>query len=530
VAGVLGVQYAQVGVTNFGGADEWLYLDLTSRGVLGIPYANRPLVLLWHAPPASLFPGDLRAFWAFTVLYLGLTGLLTAALARRLAPEAPLLAVMAGVFACAWAPLDYLRLDTVLICGYAGFTFAAVAALVLFVESWHRERPSLLAFGIAAGVVAALGVESVLPVLATAPLLVFGGLRREPRRFAGWVLAWAAGLAVGAALTLGPLLLGRPSYQTGALGLDPSVLGVGRRLLQLLSMQAGPLLTSPWSEMAAPTPAAAVLIFAAGGALAARGARRGGRPEPTLATVGRTALLGLVLAVAAHAALALTPEIKTPARTQVLSAPGFALALAAVACALAAAAPRRLRAWVALAIGSWVVAVGTGRVVAMQADWDASRSAYPRQRQALAGLIEAAPALRSGTLVLMLDGGDAFPIGFTFRHAVAYLYGPEVVGVAAGTPDFLYPWSFTPEGVVVAPWPVIRGPWGVAPTRHPWETLVVVRRHKDGTLDALPRWPEGELPSVPAGASYTPASRVLAEPVRGERRRRALEANGRGRR
>ena len=56
--------------TNFGGADEWLLLDLSSRGILGIPYANRPLVLLWQALPARLLPGDLRGFWLFTTLYL----------------------------------------------------------------------------------------------------------------------------------------------------------------------------------------------------------------------------------------------------------------------------------------------------------------------------------------------------------------------------------------------------------------------------------------------------------------------------
>ena len=50
------VQQAWVSPTNFGGADEWLLLDLASRGVLGVPYANRPLVLLWQAPPAHLLP------------------------------------------------------------------------------------------------------------------------------------------------------------------------------------------------------------------------------------------------------------------------------------------------------------------------------------------------------------------------------------------------------------------------------------------------------------------------------------------
>jgi len=122
------VQQAWVSPTNFGGADEWLYLDLSSRGILGVPYANRPLVLLWQAPPARLLPGDLRGFWLFTSLYFAATGALTAWLALRLLPGARALALLAGVATVAWAPLDTLRLDTVLIGGYAGFTLATVAA------------------------------------------------------------------------------------------------------------------------------------------------------------------------------------------------------------------------------------------------------------------------------------------------------------------------------------------------------------------------------------------------------------------
>lgn len=525
LAGVFGVEFAQVGVTNFGGADEWLYLDLTSRGVLGIPYANRPLVLLWHALPAWLLPGDLRGFWLFTGFYVLLTGALTVLLARRLAPEAPLLGLTAGVFACCWAPLDYLRLDTVLICGYAGFTLASMAAVVVFVEAWSRRRAGWLGVGIALGLVAALGVESVLPVLAVAPLIVAGDARREPGRFARWALAWAAGLVVGASLTLGPLLLGRPAYQTGALGFDPWPPRVVGRLVQLLSMQAAPLLTSAPSELAVPAVWAGVALFLAGGALlAVRHGRAEGCGYPPRGC-GRLAFIGAALAVSAHLALAFTPQIRTPARTQVLSAPGFGLALAALVGGIAGALPRRWRSWATLALGSWVVAVGTGRVAAMQAEWDEWRSAYPRQRQALASLVDAVPALEGGTLVLLLDGGRSFPIGFTFRHALAYLYGPDVVGVVPGTPAFLYPWRFTADGVTVEPWPAIRGPWGVDTTRHPWEAVVVAREGEDNRVAILSHWPRG-LPALPPGVEYAPGERRRATPVWPRRRRLALRPEG----
>jgi hypothetical protein len=519
------VQQAWVSPTNFGGADEWLYLDLSSRGILGVPYANRPLVLLWQAPPARLLPGDLRGFWLFTTLYFAATGALTAWLALRLSSGARALALLAGVATVAWAPLDTLRLDTVLIGGYAGFTLAAVAALVLFVEAWHRKKFALLAAGMALALVATLGVESVLPVLAVAPILIGGGWRQDPRRFGQWTLAWMAVLAAGAGLTLGPLLLGWPSYQTGALGIDPHPLRMGGRILQLAWMQIGPLLSSPPRELAVPAVPLAVLVLVAGFA----GLRLAGVPppdrEPARKTIGFALAAGVLLTLSAHAALALTPAIRTPARTQILSAPGFGLALAATIAALARLVGPRWRPVVAAALGAWFVAVGTGRVVAMQAEWDASRSLYPAQAATLAALVRAAPGLEPGSLVLLLDDGGTWRMTFTFRHALRYLYGDGVVGIVRDGADFLYPWRVTGQGIVVEPWPVICREWRVAPTLHPWDTILVVHRGADGRLAVLPRWPEGVLPPLPAGARYAPGERIRPTPVR-ERERRVLAAKG----
>jgi hypothetical protein len=518
-------QQAWVSPTNFGGADEWLLLDLSSRGILGVPYANRPLVLLWQALPASLLPGDLRGFWLFTTLTFAATGALTAWLALRLAPGERALALLAGVATVAWAPLDTLRLDTVLIGGYAGFTLVAVAALVLFVEAWHRRKFALLAAGMALALAATLGVESVLPVLAVAPILIGGGWRHDRRRFGQWTLAWTAVLAAGAALKLGPLLLGWPSYQSGALGMDPHPLRAGGRVLQLAWMQIGPLLTSSPRELAVPAVPLAVLALLAGLA----GLRRAGGPppdrEPARKAIGFVLVAGVLLTLSAHATLALTPAVRTPARTQILSAPGFGLALAASIAALARLAGPRWRLVVAAALGAWVVAVGTGRVVAMQAEWDASGNAYPAQSRTLSALTRAAPGLEPGTLVLLLDDSGAWPMTFTFRHALRYLYGDGVVGVVRGGADFLYPWRVTARGVVVEPWPVIRGDWEVAPTLHPWDTILVVRGGADGQLTVLARWPEGVLPPLPAGARYAPGERIRPTPVR-ERERRVLAAKG----
>jgi hypothetical protein len=124
-----------------------------------------------------------------------------------------------------------------------------------------------------------------------------------------------------------------------------------------------------------------------------------------------------------------------------------------------------------------------------------------------------APALEPGTLVLLLDDARAWPMTFTFRHALRYVYGDGVVGVVHGAEDFLYPWRVTAGGVAVVPWPVIRGEWQVHPSVHPWETIVAVRRAADGTVAVLGRWPDRVLPAPPPGARYAPQERVREAPA-----------------
>jgi hypothetical protein len=518
---VTGVQRALVSSTNFGGADEWLLLDLTAHGVLGVPYAHRPLVLLWQALPATLAPGDLRAFALFAGLYFGLCGVLTAALARRLLPQEPLVPLLAGAAAAVWAPLDYLRLDTVLICGYAGSTCVSLAAIAAFVESWQRSRPILLASGALLGCLAASTVEATIPLLAVAPALVGRPEPFQRRRFVAWVLAWWLAIAAAALFVAAPILAGRPSYQTGALGIDPHPVRIAVRVAELLGMQLGPLFSSVPRELLVAGVVLAVLVFLAGALLVWRAAPRA--QEAPLVALGGACAAGCLLAVAGQLALALTPRVETPARTQVLAAPGVALALATAATALARVLPRRLRAAAAILAGSWIVAVGTGRVVAMQAEWDAGRNAFPAQSRLLSALTQAAPSLKAGTLVILLEQRTSWPMTFPFRHALRYLYGDAVVGIVYSAEDFLYPSYFTREGVAVVPWPVIRSPWQVVPTFHPWDTIVVAREDADGKLTLLASWPPGELPPLPVGARYAPAERVVARAVR-VRERRVLEA------
>jgi hypothetical protein len=529
VASVLAAQQVWVSASNFHGADEWLGIELASRGVVSVPYANRPLVFLWLAAAQHAWPDDLAAYWAFTSLAFLATGLLTAWLAIRILPRAPMLALLAGVFAVAWAPLDWLRLDTTLIAGYAGFTAGTLLALALLVESWLRQSRALLLCSGALALSCALGVESVIPLLAAGPLLVLATQRRRATtatraRLVSWLSTWSGFVVLCALFAAAPALAGLPSYQTGALRLDLAPQRVLWRLVRLLGMQALPLVTSAPRELAHPAVPVAVLGLALGVALAWRAApraSRGRRGRDSALALG----LGLALAAAAHLGLALTASLRDPGRSQLLSAPGFGLCLAAsvnwVGTTLAAALARfggaragrsqTFARGAVLLIAAWTVAVGTGRVVAMQGEWDAERNAYPSQRRALADLVRQAPALRPNTLVILLNGSDAaFPLSFTFRHAVALLYPGQAIGLVADGEPFAYPWARTPEGVAVVPWPVIRGPWGVRPTLHRWDEIVVARAGPGGALEVCEEWPAERLGPLPAGALYRPDSRVVS--------------------
>lgn len=523
-AAVAGAQQAWVSAANFQGNDEWLGIELGSRGIVGVPYANRPLVFLWQALAQRAWPDDLRAYWAFTSLAFVATGLLTAWLTRRLLPRAPLVAVLAGVFAAGWAPLDWLRLDTTLIAGYAGFTAATMLALVLFVESALRRSRVLLLLGGAVGLLAALGVEAVIPLLALAPLLLLVGPARTAwsgRAGRTWLAAWWTFVLLGTLFAAAPTLLGARSYQTGALKLDPAPQRVAERLVRLLGMQLVPVVASDARELAHPAVPLAAAGLCLGVALAWRSAPRStrvARSRDVAAAVGA----GLALAAAGHLGLALTQSVRDPSRSQLLSAPGFGLALAGVVAGagtlLAAALARLARRPAAratltrgctLALAAWVVAVGSGRVVAMQAEWDAYRNAYPVQRRALAELVRQAPALRPNTLLVLANGRSAgFWLGFTFRHAVALMYPGQVVGLVGDGEPFAYPWYAAPGGIAVVPWPVIRAPWGVQPTFHRWDEIVALRADESGALELCREWPRDALGPLPAGASYRPLDRI----------------------
>lgn len=487
---------------NFGGYDEWLILSLSSQSIIAFPQANRPYVLLWTLP-AAVVPDSLWSYQVVHVLYLALTALCAAAIVRRLAPSVPTAAVMTGAFTLAWAPLDDVRLDSVLMAGYSGNTFATYAAILLLVEGWRRGSATLLVPAVGLAFVAARAGEVVLPLLAAAPAVLF--LVPGPRRrgLAWWILAWEIPILAAAAIAAGPVLSPPPegSYQASALGMDAHPGRWLGRTLDLVGLHLLPIGYFRASQMRLADMWVAAGVFAA---MLAATFRYSPRSEGTeRRECVRLLAVGIAASLLADCVLSLSPAIRSAARTQVLSSPAVGLVLASTLCLLASlATPAR---WLAGAAAVAIVAIGTGRTAAMQAEWD-ERSAFPAQSRSLAGLRSALPAVRPNTLIVLLDPDRTWPATFTFRHAVHHLYGPDVIGYVPISHAFLYPCRFLAAGVACEPWPVIREAWKSPPTSHRYDEIVVVRDRGAQGVEVLDAWP-AVLPK-PAEAAYSPVSRV----------------------
>jgi hypothetical protein len=204
----------------------------------------------------------------------------------------------------------------------------------------------------------------------------------------------------------------------------------------------------------------------------------------------------------------LTPVGHTALRMQFLSAPGIALCLASIASVVATFFRPRWRLLALGLMGAWVVAVGAGRTVAMQKTWDAA-SAYPSQMRMLRELTRQVPDVKPHTLIVLLDQGRAWRASYGFRHAVQYLYQGRASGLVHGAWDALYPTFFTPEGIRVEPWSVLRAPWGARVSVNQYNEVIVARYSPEGRVEVLEKWP-GEFPPIPPGERYEPESRIVA--------------------
>ena len=512
MVGAFACAFAVVAPTNFAGYDEWLYLWLARNGVLTAPYANRPLNFLWTIPGAWLTSGFL-GFHVLHMVYLAATGLLTWTLSRRVAPGQDGLATVAGLAAAIFAPGDMARLSTVQMTLVSGSTVGTMLALVALVEAGHRRRPLLLALAAALAFIAARSYEATLGVLVMGLLLLVRPVaQRNPPV---WLLiVWGAVLAGTAALALIPHIShdGRALYQASVWGFDPRPAAVLPRLWRQYSWHLGPLVRPGPAALgsAATLGAAALAILAV--ALSSRtplekapGWRAG------LRSVRPLALVGVALSLAAYVPFALSGLMDAPHRAQMAAAPWIGMILASVIGALSSCTPTRARTPLVAACAGWIVLVGAGRTRMLQDAWNA-QSHYGTQMRSLAGLARIAPQLEPHTLVLAIQDADVWPSVFGFRHAVQGLYREAATGYVVGGLELMYPTRKIPSGVVTETWPELRGPWGVAPTHHRYDELLVVRIAPDGTLSLVSTWPESALGPLPAGAVYGPQMRIRGSP------------------
>jgi hypothetical protein len=493
------VHFWVVKPSNMGGF-EWPKLHLASRGIIDFPQANRPLTLLFDLPPALVRANDLRSYlvteWAYL---LGGAGLLYALVRRRL-PEWPAFALLVTAVLLTWVPMDHARLQSTVIVGYVGSTLCALGILLLLFESWQRGSALMLLAGSLAAVLLSRVSEAVLPLLAGAPLLWTP--YRPFARFRAWVLAWGVALLIAVALALPTMRSGSGSYQA-ALGLDPHPLHVLERLRLQFGYHLAPLFTSPLAELRELTVGLAVFVFSV---LWWLSLRKEGDAGLAPARALRAAGTGLLFAGLGYSAFVLGATFVTPVRTQILAGPGIALLLSGSACALFGGLPPRLRMVAIGAFGAWVVAVGTGRTIALQRDWDRF-GRFPAQRALLSELVALAPETHPHTLFVLLDDAQTFPAVFAFRHAVEYMYARQASGLAWGAPSLFYPFSFDAAGVGIEPSAKIREAWEEPATHYAYEEIVVLAYERGG-LHVLDEWP-APLPPLPPGARYIPRARLI---------------------
>jgi len=496
------IQFSVVSATNFGGVDEWMILSLVSRNVVDVPYANRPLGLLFNLP-AAMFPAHLlQASLLLHGHYLVLAGMLISLLLLRLAPEQPHWALLAGVFAASWAPSDLMRLNPIYSSAYAGVTAATVLVLLLLGTSEGRWVSVMLAVGIA--FVTTRVHEGPLPVLVIAPALLLALGVRLPRRS----LAAYWGVMALAALVIGlPLLLSRAPawYQNTVLGLYLDPMGLAARLAHQFRLHLGPLAATPPTALLRPRPVMTAIVLGVALSLL----RSEGTAAPRRRRLAVAAATGLLGAAAAYSSFIVAANLWEASRTEFIAAPFIGMALAASIGLVADVVPPRGSLPVVATLGAWVMACGAARTSQLQDEWNGI-GAYGRQASALEQMLRIAPDFRPGTLVMFIEGPPAWIGTFALHHCLDLVYGPHVAGcVSNARAHLFYECRETPEGMRHEPWPVVKDAWKAGSQTYRFEEVVVFKSDPSGHIRLLEEWPP-ELAALPADARYSPWQRIVA--------------------
>ncbi len=522
VYGAFWAQFSAVRLDNFGGVDEWLVLSLSSHGILSVPYANRPLGLLFNVPVA-LFPSHLLgASFLLHGHYLVLAGILTSLLVLRVAPGRHDWALLAGVFAATWAPSDLFRLDSIYSSAYSGITAATIG--VLFLLTIAAGRPAVIAAAAGLAFVTIRIHEGALPLLLIAPLLLLGlGVRLDRST----LLAYGSVMALGALVIALPLLLrdqpgsvyrladgfpalrGRPEswYQAEIMRPDLDPGGLLSRLGEQFRLHLAPLFQTLPSAFLKPRPIiSAAMVVVAMAVLGPSAETTGSRRRFATA-----ALVGIVGAAAAYSAFIVATHLDGASRTEFLAAPWIGLTLSAAIGLAAGALPLRARFPAIALLGAVVVATAAARTSQVQEAWERV-SKYAPQASSLAQIVSTAGTLKPGTIVVLLDGAQAWLGTYSFHHALDLVYGPHVAGCVPNAPEqIFYFCDQGPDGVHLEPWNIIKAPWGVESRVFRFDQVVIFRSDASGRVTLVDEWP-AELPAPGPGPGYAPRLRFEPSP------------------
>jgi hypothetical protein len=436
------------------------------------------------------------------------TALLVYALARSLAPGAPLVAPVACALATT-ATSDFLTNATEAL-SYLDATAFLLAGLVAAIRWTRGGHGAWLALAVLLANASVFTLEGLAPTAALAPLFLLAAEGRPERRgraAAAWLLALAPFGAVFTAYLLDP-----SSYAAVALrplGLVARLRGVAGQTATDFLPWRWPLSRPVWFDVPPRVLPAWLSVAAAAAGVAAflaavrREARPGAADGPDGPRIPLAAAACLLVLLSQHAAYAGAQLADRRYRTQLVSRV-FASLLVALLTGLLA---RRLRRpATALALPAVFVAFGIAGGLERH---DFFLSSWRRERTELASTLAEAPSLDpTATLVLSLvpdpGGYQATRVPYLAQSWMALLRDdPDLAG---RTVVWLPVWGATcrPETAGLA---CAESANGGAPLTIPWDRLVLLSFDAASGRYRL-------VPSIPAsGGAYRPEALVRDAPV-----------------
>jgi len=393
---------------------------------------------------------------------------------------------------------------------YIFWMLAAFYLLLRALDDENRARARIfLALAIVAEYMSLWTYESQIAIILLAPLLLLArpGGRVRWRAAAG---AWYAVLAiyvVQTAIRYGRS--GHPTYQASVLRkqwgagaiLEDWLLDVAASL-KFWKWPGSSLPKAPASELALPA-SLAVLIFV-GGLIAL--AFAGGRIPPMRKL--RTSIgIGFLLLIFSFPVYLLLASARSLWRTQILSGLGAAVVFAAVIALCAAGVQARaLRVGVLVALGGAVVFYGSFSALQKSAF---HRWVWERHRHAMVELLEVAPQVRPGTLILLTDvprENDPF-IGNNswFDMALRLAYPGTPVAGAYWRPDGTAAAGNKLTIDAQGNWKLGRGP---LVRKGGADSILTIAYSETGSASVATRLPAFLTPDEDASRLYNPGARI----------------------